>query len=122
MLKVHYGFMNVLVVELLFQTAISMTFFTVRPVVSSTNSIQKGIIMQNVSTRARFVANIFDILAWVVLGLGAFSAVSLLVVGIANDNLGEGFAWAFGISVYTAVAWASISLASIVAGYIEHKS
>jgi hypothetical protein len=78
--------------------------------------------MQNVSTRARFVANIFDILAWVVLGLGALAAFLLFIGGIAEDEFTFGLVMALGTAVYTVVSWACISLASIIAGYIEQKS
>jgi hypothetical protein len=85
--------------------------------------------MKNVNTRARFVANIFDILAWVVLGIGAFFAAIAFLAGLfgtMGDEWINSFAWGVGltlsIGVYTAVTWASIALASIIAGYIEQKS
>lgn len=85
--------------------------------------------MKNVNTRARFVANIFDALGWVVLGIGGFFAIISFLAGLfgtMGDEWINSFAIGFGvtltISIYTAITWASISLASIIAGYIEQKS
>lgn len=85
--------------------------------------------MENVSTRARFVANIFDIIAWVVLGVGAFTATIFLLFGLFGalgdewiNSFAIGVGTALAIGVYTAVSWAGISLASIIAGYIQKKS
>lgn len=86
--------------------------------------------MKNVNTRARFVANIFDILAWVVLGAGALLASIWFLRGLfgafSDDSWVNSFAVgtivAGVIVIYTAISWACISLASIIAGYIEQKS
>jgi hypothetical protein len=85
--------------------------------------------MKNVNTRARFVSNIFDILAWVVLGIGGFFTVIAFLAGLfgtMGDEWINSFAVGVGvtlsIAVYTAITWASISLASIIAGYIQQKS
>lgn len=85
--------------------------------------------MNNVSTRARFVANIFDVIAWVVLGVGALVAGIAFfsgLVGVFGDEWVNSFVigvvTALVIGVYTAVSWACVSLASIVAGYIQNKS
>jgi len=85
--------------------------------------------MKNVNTRARFVANIFDVVAWVILGVGAFFAVITLLAGLFGTMADEWInSFAFGVGttlailIYTAVSWAGVSLASIIAGYIEQKS
>lgn len=77
--------------------------------------------MQNVSTRARFVANIFDIVAWVVLVVGAIAAV-VVFFGSLDDSVGGAFLLTVFVLAYTAVTWAGVSLASVIAGYIEQKS
>ena len=82
----------------------------------------------NVAARAAGVARIFDILAWIVLvvfglatGIGLLAAIVVL--------FSEGFAeflfvllYAVGAAVYGALTWASVSLATVVAGYIAQKS
>lgn len=83
-----------------------------------------------IRSKATKVARIFDILATVVLIVGALGVVttSLLgVVGLFSDDGGFGtlliaLASAVGIAIYTALTWAGITLATIVAGYIAERS
>ena len=79
----------------------------------------------NVELRARAVSRVFDVLAWVVLGVGGLAAV-LVVIGslFAGDGqtLLVGLVAAVAIVVYSIVQWALVSLGSIVAGYIAARS
>jgi len=83
----------------------------------------------NVKIRAVFVARIFDIIAWVILIVGGLAAVLNIVVGlfgafadtwISSVVIGIGIGLA--IAVMTAIYWAAVSLASIIAGYIAAES
>jgi purine-cytosine permease-like protein len=74
----------------------------------------------NVKTRAAFVARIFDTLAWVVLVLGALVTL-FTIFGIFTEGV-EYLLIALIVVVYTAISWASVSLASIVAGYIAQRA
>jgi hypothetical protein len=78
--------------------------------------------MNSVSTKARMVANIFDVLAWCVAGLGVLGAALVFIGGIGSNDFWVGLITAVGILVYAAISWAGITLASVVAGYIEHRS
>lgn len=74
------------------------------------------------ATRAQLVALIFNILAWVVLVLGALSAVFLFFGFLMEDEAGTAILVTGLTLVYTAVSWAGVQLASLVAGYIAHRS
>jgi hypothetical protein len=89
----------------------------------------KGIIMKDITTRARLVANIFDITAWVVLGIGVLLAIIAFFRGVSGglaDSWGgsftNGIILAAIVLVYSALSWACITLASIIAGYIQNRS
>lgn len=76
----------------------------------------------NLSTRARLVSNIFDILAWVVLIAGGLVTVASVIAAFGSDNVFGGLMLSAGIAAYTVVSWAGVQLASLVAGYIEGRS
>ena len=83
----------------------------------------------NVKQRANVAARIFDILGWVVLIVGSLSAIVFVlvaIVGLFGDNGAQAFfagiAGAVGVVVYTALMWASITLATAVAGYVSQRS
>lgn len=78
--------------------------------------------MSNLSTRARMVSNIFDILAWLVLVVGGLVTFYAVIDAFTSDDVISGLMFSVGIAAYAAVSWAGIQLASIVAGYIEQKS
>ena len=68
--------------------------------------------------KAKFVARVFDILGWVVLIIGTLASL-----GIASEAAsgGEGiFVIVFGLA-YTIIMWAWVTLAAVIAGYVEHK-
>jgi len=74
----------------------------------------------NVHVRAQFVARIFDILAWAILVIGGI-AVLYGVVWLF-DTPAEGLFIVVVALIQTALAWAGVSLAAIVAGYIAHRT
>jgi uncharacterized membrane protein len=83
----------------------------------------------NVKQRANVAARIFDILGWVVLVVGSLSALIFVLVaifGLFGDNKTQAFfagmGGALGAVVYTALMWASITLATAVAGYVSQRS
>ena len=82
----------------------------------------------NVSNRAAAVSRIFKILATVVLIIGALSVIGGLITWLAVlFDRGIGDSWpalvaAIAAAIYTALAWAGITLSSVVAGYIALKS
>lgn len=78
--------------------------------------------MNTLSSKARMVATIFEILAWVVLGLGALSAIVYFIAALSNGDFWAGIIVAGGIAVYSIVSWACISLAGVIAEYIEHRA
>ena len=78
---------------------------------------------------AHGVAVVFNVLSYVVLIVGILGAVVFVVVGIAGAggrNGGQvlltGIGGAVGTLAYTAIAWASVKLANVVARYIALKS
>jgi hypothetical protein len=82
----------------------------------------------NVSKRAAAVSRIFGILATVVLIVGVLFIAGGIVtwLSILFDR-GLGDAWpalfaVLGAIVYTALAWAGVTLSSVVAGYVALKS
>ena len=83
----------------------------------------------HVSVRATFVARIFDVVAWVILGIGVvFGGLAFLagLFGLFGDSyaysLSLGIFMLVTAAIYTAISWASIALAAVVAGYIAQKS
>jgi hypothetical protein len=83
----------------------------------------------NITAKAQNVARIFDTLAWVVLIFGGLTAGLTLLVGLFGAmadgyiaSLVTGIIVAVGIGIYTALLWASITLGTIIAGYIANKS
>lgn len=83
----------------------------------------------NVQSKAKKVAAIFDTLAIVVLIVGVLGAVVAALFGVIalfNDggfgSLMAGLFGVVGIAIYTALTWAGITLATIVAGYIAERS
>jgi hypothetical protein len=89
----------------------------------------------DVASRAGTAARIFDILGWVVLIIGGiagimnFAGFIVLATGSFETFSGETFWPALGlfvvgtilIVIYTALLWASITLATAVAGYISKR-
>ena len=82
----------------------------------------------DVKSRAMRTAQIFDLLAKVVLGLGVVAALILLGITVFGFVAGEGV-WALlpllGLLVVaagTALAWAGVTLATVVAGYVAERS
>ena len=74
----------------------------------------------NVHIRAQFVARIFDVLAWVILGIGGLAGIYGIVAFFGAPA--EGLLILLVVAVQTAIAWAVISLAAVVAGYIAHRT
>jgi flagellar motor component MotA len=71
------------------------------------------------------VASIFNALAMFVLVIGVIAAVLVLVGGIMNEDstsILQGIAAALVILVYTAITWAGVQLAALVAGYIRVRT
>jgi predicted MFS family arabinose efflux permease len=79
-----------------------------------------------VAKRAGTAARIFDTVAWIVVVLGTIAAIGTFIGGAFSDEGFEGFLYgtsiAVLIAVYTAITWASITLATAVAGYIANRS
>ena len=86
----------------------------------------------NVTTRAKSVARIFDILAMIVLVFGGLATAFVFLAGLFGNMDGYadnwfqsffmGIVWAAFIAVYTALTWASITLGTVVAGYIARRT
>lgn len=74
----------------------------------------------NVKTRAAMVARIFDILAWVVLIIGGLITLFTLI-GVFTEGV-EYLLIALVAAAYTGVSWASVTLASVIAGFIGQKA
>lgn len=81
------------------------------------------------SKKAEKVGTIFDVIGWVILIIGGTAAVltmfGTLFASFGDDGmyvLSVGIPVTIGIAIYTAVMWASVSLATIVAQYIASKS
>ena len=78
-----------------------------------------------VKIRAQFVSRIFDILAWVILAVGVLASV---IIGLGSLFSGDGQTLLLGlivavmVLVYTGITWAGVTLAAVVAGYINQKS
>ena len=75
----------------------------------------------NIAMRAGLVARVFDTLAWVVLVLGGLAVLGGFVA-IFTESLWMGLFIMVGSAVYTALMWASVTLGTIVAGYIASRS
>jgi uncharacterized membrane protein HdeD (DUF308 family) len=82
----------------------------------------------NVSSRAATVSRIFGTLATVVLIVGVLFFIGGVVTWLTVlFDRGFGDSWpallaSLGVLVYTALAWAGVTLSSVVAGYIALKS
>ena len=82
----------------------------------------------NIQARATSVARVFDTLAWVVIAVGVVSAgVSFLGLTFGTEagffaGLIYGLLAVALVGIYTALTWASITLGTIVAGYIAQRS
>jgi hypothetical protein len=85
-----------------------------------------------IQSKAAKVARIFDILATIILilgGLGVALAALAGVIGLFTaDTFSEGLGilmlsalWGVGVAIYTALIWASITLSTIIAGYISAR-
>lgn len=74
--------------------------------------------------KARLVANIFDALAIITLVVGGLGVGIMLLVGLFNfDDGGISMLFMAVLSaVYVALLWASITLFTLVAGYIYNRS
>ncbi|MDH3959113.1 MAG: hypothetical protein OEU98_06555 [Actinomycetota bacterium] len=82
-----------------------------------------------IASKAEKVTQIFNILSWVILITGGLAVAGGLLagfLGLFGDNglaaLMAGLGVALGAAIYTALLWAWISLAVIVAGYISNRS
>ena len=73
--------------------------------------------------RANQVSAIFNVLATIVLVLGALGAIGVLVAMFGSDtSIGASIALLIGVVAYTILIWAGIQLSSIVAGYIAVRT
>jgi hypothetical protein len=72
----------------------------------------------NIKARAATVSSIFDFLSWAVLVIGALAAVGLLI----GAGSWQGALFVLVAGFYTVIAWASLTLAALVAGYIHQKA
>ena len=71
------------------------------------------------------VSSIFNGLAMFVLVIGIIAAALVLIGGIMNEDgtaILQGIAAALVILVYTAITWAGVQLAALVAGYIRVRT
>jgi hypothetical protein len=71
------------------------------------------------------VASIFNALATFVLVIGIIVAALVLIGGFMNEDgtaILQGIAAALVILVYTAITWAGVQLAALVAGYIRVRT
>ncbi len=71
------------------------------------------------------VASIFNGLSIFVIVVGAATAVLLLIGGFTSDADGaiiQGIALALVAVIYTAITWAGVQLAALVAGYIKVRT
>jgi hypothetical protein len=81
----------------------------------------------DVARRAGAAARIFDILGWVILFVGGLAGIINFAtfIGLAGTDfwpaLGIFVGGSIVIVIYTALAWASITLATAVAGYISKR-
>jgi hypothetical protein len=75
------------------------------------------------SKRADKVGTIFAVIGWFILTIGGLATVITLLAGLFTDDaLVMSLVAAVGIAAYTAVMWAWVSLATIIAQYIASKS
>lgn len=80
------------------------------------------------ATKATKVSSIFNMLAMVLLVVGGLAVCFGLVnsvMALFQDGFGSllmTLAWSVGMALVTAITWAYISLATIVAQYIADKS
>lgn len=77
--------------------------------------------------RAGSVATIFSTLATVVLVLGVLAMIAGFIQAIAGADevlvgIFAGLLVVFAIGVYVAVSWAGITMAALVAGYIQTRT
>jgi hypothetical protein len=72
-------------------------------------------------TRARMVSNIFNILAWVILVVGAVITLFSVIAALTSDDVLIGLMFSAGVAASTAVYWAGVQLGSLVAGYIAQR-
>jgi hypothetical protein len=77
-----------------------------------------------VRNKAVKVAKIFDVLAIVTIIVGGLSAALLIVAALTavDGNNADALQLALGVALWTTIAWASISLFSIVAGFIAQEA
>ena len=77
----------------------------------------------SLNKRAIQVSTIFNVLATIVLVLGAIGAIGVLITIFSSDlAVGSGIALILGVVAYTILIWAGIQLSSIVAGYIAVRT
>ena len=77
----------------------------------------------SLNKRAMQVSTIFNVLATIVLVLGAIGAIGVLITIFTSDiAVGSGIALILGVVAYTILIWAGIQLSSIVAGYIAVRT
>ena len=82
-----------------------------------------------IQSKATKVEQIFDVLATVVLIVGTVGIISFVLSGLFGLSAeGGGFgallialAGAVGVAIYTALTWAGITLATVIAGYIAER-
>lgn len=77
--------------------------------------------------RAASVAAIFNTLATVVIILGVIAAIAGFIQAVASADevlagVFAGLLVALAIGVYVAVSWAGITLAALIAGYIQNRT
>lgn len=82
---------------------------------------------QTLNTRAGAVAGIFSIVASVLIILGLLAIIAGFIQAVAEADevfvgIMAGLLVAFAIGVYVVLAWASVQLFALVAGYIEMRS
>lgn len=83
----------------------------------------------SVRKRAASTARIFDVIAMVVLGLGGVAVFAQLVAVVVMVASGDGeffvvlgFVGALITAALTLVAWACVTLSTVVAGYIAERT
>lgn len=82
---------------------------------------------QSLNARAGAVAGIFQVVAAVVIILGVLGIIAGFIQAIADADevfvgIMAGLLVAFAIGVYVVLAWASVQMFALVAGYIEMRS
>ncbi len=82
----------------------------------------KPVALMAVKRKALRVARIFDVLGILTLTLGGLAIAGMLLSFLGSDSNGIGVAVIAAVAAGTALTWASISVFTIVAGYIAQKA